>query len=167
LTDPLEKDGAIKELSRRNLTRVQEMIHGAIRESSSDIQRDSYKKADEQGQQLFLKLGKAIGLIVPQRGPGARFVVNENLLRFFVLALIPPGKRVTLKRFQSKLFDHFGIAFCSEQLAEAVRWTQPHKNKGTWAIREDGLESNLSAAGCLIHLSDALSLVQNPFGKSS
>ena len=70
LTDPVEKDGAVKELSRRNLTRVQEMIHGAIRNTSNDIQGDNYKKADEQGQQLFLKLGKAIGLIVPQRGPG-------------------------------------------------------------------------------------------------
>ena len=103
----------------------------------------------------------------PKEGPGARFVVSETLLRFFVMALIPPGKRITLNRFQSKLFDHFGIAFCGVQLAEAVRWTQSRKSKGTWAIREDGLEDSLSAAGCLIHLSDALSLVRNPFGKLS
>ncbi|MCP4401946.1 MAG: hypothetical protein GY801_32190 [bacterium] len=160
------QERSLKELARRNLVRVQEIIHGVLRHSELNMSDDyNYKNADEQAQDLFVKLGKKIGFIVPWKGPGARFVMTEALLRYFVLALLPPGTRMTLRSFKETLFRHYGIGVNGEHLNKAIRWTHPGQPFELRSLEDDWLEELLRATGFLIPLSDAVSLVHNPFGK--
>lgn len=164
VTAPDTRKQALKEISHWNLIRVQEMIHDAIRTRhiQSLKKEQTYKKGDEQSSGLFLMLAKKIGFVVPYKGPGARFVLNEHLARYFVLALLRPGRRMTLKTFQSLLFRHYRAAIDGDPLAEAIRWTNPRSGTGELSASAQWFEELLRATGFLIPLSDAVSLVQNP-----
>jgi hypothetical protein len=167
VTDYEGKNKPLKDAGKTNFQKIQQLIHGALRNPIIKPSSKGYKIADEQGQALFIKLGKQIGFIVPPKtGPGARFVITESLLRYLVMALIPPGERRTLESFKETLYKHFGIAIGGQQLDKAVRWTYP---KQSFVIRkkdENWFEEKLRATGFLIPLSDAVSLVTNPFSKS-
>jgi hypothetical protein len=165
VSDPAADDMALKEIARWNLVRVQEMIHDAIRTRPSQKTKggQTYKKGDEQATDLFVKLAKKIGFIVPYKGPHARFVLDENLTRYFVLALLPPGRRVTLRTFQRLLFRHYRAAFDGDPMAEAVQWTHAKSGTGTHSASGKWIEELLRATGFLIPLSDAVSLIRNPF----
>ncbi len=172
VTNPQSRDQVLKDAASRNLVRVQEMMHGAIR--CQDIQLSAayqapggYKNADEQAQELFVKLAKALELIVPFKGPNARFVLPEPLLRALVLMLIPPGERATLDSFNERLYRHFGIAVSGSHLSRAVRWTFPGQKFNLSSTEQGWFEERLRATGFLIPLSDAVSMVQNPFGEGN
>lgn len=168
VTDRNSKDKSLKDAGKRNLIRNQEMIHSALRNSGINPPNNGYKNADEQGQSLFLKLSKKIEFVVPLTGPGARFVMNENLLRFFVLSLIPPGRRWTLSTFKKRLYLHFGIAISGVELEKAVKWSYPDRAFALGGNDHDKwFEDKLRATGLLIPLSDAISLVHNPFGRTN
>lgn len=167
ITDPNLKDRALKEASRRNLVRIQEMIHGALRtRKPQKLQnQETYKNADQQGPALLLKIGKKIGLIAPYKGPGARFVLPDNLLRYFVLALVPPGKRMRLNTFLKVLYRHYGAAVSGPLLEDAVAWTYPDQRFRPPPEQVQWLEEKLLTTGFLTPLSDAVSLIENPFGE--
>jgi len=169
VVDPETQNKSLKDVAKANLVRIQNLIHGALRTKpplQSEINRgqSGYKRSDEKhGQGLILRIGKAIGFIAPVKGPGPRFVMNELLLRYFVLALIPPGNRMTLESFKEKLYLHFGIAVGGEQLDKAMKWTYPLQDLKIRKKDDDWFEEKLRATGFLIPLSDAVSLVINPF----
>lgn len=163
-------DPAMRETAIKNLVRVQEIIHSAVRHPDiippATTGRTNYeKKADEQGHELFIQLSKRIGFIIPRTGPGARMVISDTILRYFVLALIPPGERRTLQSFEDRLYCHYGIAISGKSLEKAVQWTYPRQNLKVSNTGKNWFEQNLLAAGFLIPLSDAVSQVHNPFFK--
>lgn len=173
ISDPDGEEARLKQLSQRNLQIVEGMIHQALRHK--DIQERTkskaskspetlYREADTKyGHKLFLSLAKKIGLIVPHRGPGVRFVFNDKILRYLVLALVPPGHRVTYDDFRTALYTHYGIAVEAGELERAVLWSDLPP-LGSSAVQQSGwLVERLLASGFLLHLSDACSLVHNPF----
>ncbi|MCD6304950.1 MAG: hypothetical protein J7M32_01525 [Deltaproteobacteria bacterium] len=164
------EDRVIRDLSHRCLVRVQDIIRTALRNKSiatsipPALLEKRYNEADRRyGHKLFLSLSKKIGLVIPQRGPGARFVLSDRILRFLVMALVRPGDRCTLETFKRRLYAHFGIAVDGDEISRACQWadipvpTTTRQPGGRW------FESMLRQAGFLIELSDAISLVQNPF----
>jgi hypothetical protein len=174
VTDAEIKDRALKETAKQNLIGIQEMIHGAIR--TREIQRkekksgeiiETYEEGDKQSYELFIKIGKKIEFIAPYKGPGARFVMTDDLLRYFVLSLIPPGKRMTLSSFQERLFQHYGIAISEDQLNRAILWTHEGQGIHQNTIVQKWMDEKLRAVGFLIPLSDDVSLVENPFVKEN
>ena len=174
ISDPDGEETRLKQLSQRNLKIVQRVIYQALRQHEilentkrkiSKKPEQLYREADTKyGHKLFLSLAKKIGLVVPQRGPGARFVLNDKILRYLVLALVPPGRRVTYDDFREALYAHYGIALEGGELERAIGWSElPHMgspavHRGMW------LAERLRASGFLVHLSDACSLIHNPFG---
>ncbi len=169
ITDAELKDRPLKEAAKRNLIRIQEMIHGALRtRNPQDLTKkgrkiSSYEGGDEQGQELFVKLGKKIEFIAPYQGPGVRFVMTDTLLRYLVLALVSPGTRITLASFQESLYRHYGAAFGEEYLNRAIQWTYPDRKITPQSLNLNWIEEKLKATGFLIPLSDAVSLIYNPF----
>ena len=174
ISDPAGSHTAVKQISRRNVNAVQRMIydalrHPSIRESGSFASMDeagvaaAYKEADSRyGHKLFLAVAKRIGLIVPKRGAGARFVLNEKLLRCLVLATVRPGNRVTYDSFKKLIFAHYGIAVDDEAIGRSCLWSGTSRT--TLGGNADGwLTEMLDASGMLIRLSDSCSLVRNPF----
>lgn len=122
-----------------------------------DAANDSYR--------LFRKLGKMIGVIIPITGKGMRFTLSEEIIKFLVLAIIPPKQMITLDTFVDSLYDHFGIVIGPEQYKAEMK-------RGSVAEVGDFsfLETNLSAfaqklkdCGFLRDLSDATSIVENPY----
>ncbi|MBQ9849319.1 MAG: hypothetical protein IJO36_01320 [Clostridia bacterium] len=122
-----------------------------------DAANDSYR--------LFRKLGKMIGIIIPFTGKGMRFTLSEEIIKFLVLAIIPPKQMITLDAFVSELYRHFGMVIGPEQYKTEMQ-------KGSVAEVGDFsfLEANLDAfaqklkdCGFLRDLSDATSIVENPY----
>jgi hypothetical protein len=169
LTPARLTDESYKETAKHNLVRMREVIYGALK--SPDIHapqmagsKNLDKDADKNSQELFLHLGKRIGLIAPRTGPGARFVLSDKVLRYLVLALIPPGAKMTLASFTDRMFHHYGMAVSGAALKKAVQWSYPRQELHFSELQKKWLEDSLLTAGFLIPLSDAVSQVHNPFG---
>lgn len=179
VSDPDGDNEVVKQISRRSVIAVQRMIYDAIRypdilavvdqqkqeeEEAGRKWKDPYPEADSRyGYKLFLLVAKRIGLVVPKRGTGARFVLNNRLLRCIVLSLIPPGGRVTYETFKSLMYSHFGMAVDDEKLGSACEWGGTGRLSTLGGCADAWLTRMLDAAGMLIRLSDAHSLVTNPF----
>ena len=179
LSDPDGQNDLLKRISRRSVNAVQRMVYNAIRhpdirqilkqQEQNDVTSgqkwaDPYPRSDRQyGYKLFLTMAKRIGFIVPKRGAGARFVLNDRILRFLVMSLIPPGERVTYETFKKRLFAHYGIAIDDERIGQACEWCGTGKLTTLGGTSDMWLVEMLEASGVLVKLSDSCSLVENPF----
>lgn len=126
-------------------------VHALIQREGLSAEEDAavariYREADAYGCGLYRKIGKSLGLIVPPRGRFVKATLNERLLRCLVLTLVPE-KRATLSSFKKRIEAHHGFVFDSTEGEGDNAW----------------LERMLEAAGMLVRLSDACSLVLNPF----
>jgi len=119
--------------------------------------------ADDHVFKLLRKLGKEIGLVVPPTGPSMRLTLSSYLVRFLVASLIAPGTRVRLDEFYRRIFAHYGIAISSKELSEALNWLGGPMD--VLAISQEAMwfEEELQRGGLLIALSDAVSMVLNPY----
>jgi hypothetical protein len=161
----------IKEFSRLSLNQVCRDIHAALRlpEIQDSLDQSKlpkiYKEADDRyGRKLYLRIGKAIGLIVPRRGAGMRVVITDKILRYLLLSLVP-GQRMTIDTFKRQVELHHGLVF-EEGALQAAR-TPPGKAEllDSSDNADSHLERMLDASGVLVRLSDSCSLVRNPFFK--
>lgn len=163
--------------SQRNLQVVQGLIQKALRHP--DLEKNAagaepnktkeklYKEADKKyGHKLFLSLGKKLGIIVPPRGRGARFIMTDSLQRYMVLVLLEPGQSCTYEDFLKRLFLHYGIAIEGEELKEAVAWSELPQSSSVQTLKGPWLAEMLRAGGFLTELSDACSIVNNTFGQN-
>lgn len=173
LSDPKGEHGVVKQISQRNLNAVQRLIYDAIRNPEVQLGQDGmhekeinkiYLEADRRyGHKLFLALAKRIGLVGPRRGAGARFRLNDKLVRFLVLAIIPPGERITYDSYKRLLFAHFGIAVDEQQITNACSWSGTSHLSSLGGLTDEWFTEMLDASGLLIKLSDSHSLIHNPF----
>ena len=130
--------------------------------------RDMFKKEDDRkiidnaaddSYRLFRKLGKMIGIIIPMTGSGMRFTLSEEIIRFLVLAIIPPKNMITLDKFVDELYEHFGMVIGPEQCKDLP-------SIGDSSFMSDNLRAfaqKLKDCGFLRDLSDATSIVENPY----
>lgn len=163
----------LKLVSQRNLQVVQGVIQRALHNNSlkentkkaGDKKAESlYREADNKyGHKLFLTLGKRLNIISPKKGPGARFVMTDKLLRYLVISLVEPGKRCTIKTFLLRLYQHYGIAIEGKQLQDAIRWSSLSANNSHLLDTSSWLSEMLQAGGFFTKLSDACSIVHNDF----
>lgn len=164
--------------SQRNLQFIQGLIQKALRFDAlqENAARDPnprmdknklYNEADNKyGHKLFLSLGKKLGMIVPQKGPGARFIMTDKILRYMVLVLLRPGERCTYDEFLRRLYCHYGIAIEGKELIDALTWTGLPANSSVLPLKGSWLAGILRAGGFLTELSDACSIVRNTFSKN-
>jgi len=174
ISDPAGKHTAVKQISRRNVNAVQRLIYDALRDPrikdfyasfDQDEVEKVYADADRRyGHKLFLTVAKRLGFITPRRGAGARFVLNDRLLRYLVLSTIRPGERVTYDSFKKLLFAHHGLAVDDQAIGQSCLWSGTSRLTTLGGNADEWLLQMLDASGVLIRLSDACSLVTNPFG---
>lgn len=166
--------------SQRNLQVVQTLIQKAVRvdaliENVRIIEGRKSKKRqvskvlqeadDKYGYKLFRAMGKKLGIIVPYKGPGARFVMTDGLLRYFILTLLKPGCNCSYEGFLERLYANHGIAVEGEHLDLAMRWSQLPPNLSTEYEDSSWLRDMLRAGGFLTELSDGYPIVTNTFGE--
>jgi hypothetical protein len=166
ISDPEGSDPASKRISRESIQASCKMIYDALRhpeilEATPSPPEPLYAEADRKyGHKLFLSLGKRIGMIVPRRGAGARFVLNERLLRFLVVALVP-SRRITFDSFKERARGHFGIVFDSVSLEKANAWATGIKAETLSRESDEWLAEMLDESGSFRRLSDSCALVEN------
>lgn len=122
-----------------------------------DAANDSYR--------LFRKMGKMIGIIIPNTGKGMRFSLSEDIIKFLVLSLIPPKQMVTLDAFAELLYEHFGMVIGPEQYDLEMRRGSVAEIGDTsfMTLNLQALAQKLKECGFLRDLSDATSIVENPY----
>ncbi len=168
---PEEDREAIKRVSHHSVKEMEKNIFTAIR--SPDVALVANKKSIESlrkdadksyGGKLFLKLGKRIGLIIPRRGAGERFVLTEQILRFLVTTIVPLNGRLTFDTFKSRVAARFGMVFDADGLAKSAGISGYGEGVHLPADTDYWLQDMLKAAGLLLQLSDSCSMVINPNG---
>lgn len=165
---PEENRPVIRRLSQQSVKAVEKIIFQSLRSGAMNLPEDEgernkkLKKADRSyGSKLFVGLSKRLGFIVPKRGSGARFVLNEQLLRLLVVTTVPLGGRLTFDTFKELLERRHGLVFDAKGLDRA---SERLCGKGIYlpADTDQWLQEMLEAAGFLIHLSDSCALIHNP-----
>ncbi|NMA47278.1 MAG: hypothetical protein GX945_12030 [Lentisphaerae bacterium] len=177
LSAPDEVQPAVRRLSQQSVKDIRKMIFASLRveeildevkasaEHASGKQKSLesiYKNADDAyGWKLFTSLAKRIGLIVPKRSAGARFVLNEQLLRYLVVTIVPHNGRLTYDTFKKQLKSRHGLVLDAVGLNKA---NLESKKQGLHlpADIDKWLLTMLEGAGFLVQLSDSCALVHNP-----
>ncbi len=165
---PEENRPVIRRLSQQSVKAVEKIIFQSLRSDAVELPEDEgernskLKQADRSyGSKLFVGLSKRLGFVVPKRGAGARFVLNEQLLRLLVVTTVPVGGRLTFDTFKELLERRHGLVFDAKGLDRA---SERLCGKGIYlpADTDQWLQEMLEAAGFLIHLSDSCALIHNP-----
>jgi hypothetical protein len=161
-----ERSSSGRKLAQRSFDRVEEVLYRVLRTVGQTYGDDDvkYTEADKHGFQIFRKLAKEIGLVVPRTGRGQRFVLTPQLVRLLVAATVAPGERIRLTDFHARVYAHFGIALGNHQLADALSWVGNEAGARDYAVAGDTswVEEALQQGGFLVELSDAVSIVHNP-----
>lgn len=125
------------------------------------------KEANEDSFKLLRKLGKDIGLIIPLKGDNMRFSINDSIIRFLVLSLIEPNTKITLNTFLKKLYEHYGIVIGFNEYNRYLKENDIKKQKDVSFLNYNLIEFQnlLRKNGFLRELSDATSIVENPYRK--
>ena len=173
ISAPDEKRTPVKRISQHTVKAVEKLVYHAIRAVTIEVQdeesRDkALKEADTRyGGKLFISTSKRIGLLVPRRGPGARFTLNEQLLRFLVVTTVPSGGRLTYDRFKKLVEARHGLVFDASGFTRASQWSDGVEDLHLGSHCDTWLQDMLEAAGLLLHLSDSCALVENKAGTAT
>ena len=168
---PDEKRLPVKRISQHTVKTTEKLVYRAIRcdkvelPSNVDDRIRILKDADTSyGGKLLVSTAKRIGFLVPRRGPGARFTLNEKLLRLLVVTTVPVGGRLTYDSFKELVEARHGLVFDADGFARASTWADGVGEVHLGSHCDAWLQEMLEAAGLLIELSDSCALIKNPAG---
>jgi hypothetical protein len=159
----------VRQMAQSSFNRIDSMLYRAIQspllyQTDIPIREKDIQNGHDNCFRHFRKTAKEIGLVIPRKGAGQRFVITPELLRFLVAALIPPGKRVRLTEFYNRVFAHYGLALGGQALANAFVWNSGKTNTDGYTAPSSGADwivEALRQGGFLVELSDAVSIVYN------
>lgn len=129
--------------------------------TQSSLLKDAY----DDSHKLLRKLGKDIGFVIPIKGDNMRFTITDNIVKFFVLSLVEPEKKVTLDTFLQKLYKNFGIIIGPKEYEEYLKSKGDIEDSSYLQYNLDDFQLLLRKNGFLKELSDATSIVINPYRK--
>lgn len=126
---------------------------------------EKFSKAENDTYKLFRKLSKKIGILVPLTGPNMRLTLSEEIIKFLVMSFIPPGKKITYDQFLDMMYEHFNMIVSKEHYDKASMkgFVEINKNTGFLSRNKSDFAQKLKACGFLRDLSDATSIVENPY----
>lgn len=132
---------------------------------SDDEIMSCVQKAKQDSLDIFRAKGKEMQCIIPNKGAFERFSLSEDVIRFLVLALIAPGEKMTLNMFLEKLYEHYGIVIGPNEFRRSL---ENNDNLDTslascFSENEIAFQKFLKETGFLKELSDATSIVTNPY----
>ncbi len=136
---------------------------------SFDISEDEIMgcvhKAKQDSLDIFRAKGKEMQCIIPNKGAFERFSLPEDIIRFLVLALIAPGKKMTLNMFLEKLYEHYGIVIGPNEYRKSQENDDSLDTSlaSCFVENEIAFQKFLKETGFLKELSDATSIVINPY----
>ncbi|WP_339213958.1 hypothetical protein [Solibacillus sp. FSL W8-0372] len=156
--------GAIRKQAVQSYEQLEENLFRAIF-NAYDEEKESHKKnaitdAAKDTSLLVRKLGKDIGLVIPPTGVNMRMTLDENLVKILVLTLISPGERLLFTTFLQKCYEQYNIIIGPK---EAELHFDDVAYLNDFNENERIFLELLRNCGFLKNLSDATSIVENPF----
>lgn len=123
------------------------------------------QKAKKDSLDIFRAKGKEMQCIIPSKGAFERFSLSEDIIRFLVLALIAPEEKMTLNMFLNKLYDHYGMVIGPNEYRKSLEGdaAMDISLTSSFAENETAFQNFLKETGFLRELSDATSIVTNPY----
>ncbi|MDD7459176.1 MAG: hypothetical protein SPJ89_10375 [Treponema sp.] len=114
---------------------------------------------------IFKSKGKELHCIIPTKGQDERFSISEDIVSFLVLSIIPPEQQMTFDMFLEKIYEHYKIVVSAKEFSKSTAYTSELANSLSKSFEENSaaFEKLLNSTGYLIELSDATSVVQNPY----
>jgi hypothetical protein len=107
------------------------------------------------------KIGRAIGLVAPRRGPQVRFALGDTLLKTLVMALLTrDAAPIPFGTLLERLFDRYGIVVGAGEARAAGLVERLRINEEYYTRNRDGLLVRMQRAGLLTQYSDATALVR-------
>lgn len=166
-----KSDSEVRKLAIKSYSQFEQDVLDALYMHLDDYIKDNESKtinsAIKDTYKLYRKLGKEIGIVIPSTGPGMRFTLSENMVKFLVLSIIKPKGKLTLDTFLDKLYEHYGIIIDGKHYEEEME-----KNKSVYLEDLSMLYKNkvafqqmLKDCGFLRDLSDSTSIVENPYDR--
>ncbi|MDQ7029058.1 MAG: hypothetical protein Q9O62_04435 [Ardenticatenia bacterium] len=105
------------------------------------------------------KLAKAVGFVAPRKGPGARFVLGDNLLKALTLANLPPGSGMTYDEFLARLYERYGLVVGPDEARQSGLFDRQRINAEYYSRNKDALLEKMKHAGLAVEYSDATAVV--------
>ncbi|MFP9128867.1 hypothetical protein [Niallia sp. BSM11] len=155
--------GAIRKKAVQGYQQLEENVFRAIYKVYNEDMAEKkslLKDAVSDTSLLVRKLGKDIGLVIPPNGGNMRMSLNENLVKILVLTLINPGERLLLTTFLELCHEHYNIVIGPK---EAQIHFEDISYLNDFNENENIFLEMLRNCGFLRNLSDATSIVENPF----
>ena len=161
----------VKKLAADNYRSIEADFMTALNKSARDIgvsekeYMTKLNKAKESSLDLFRAKGKELQCIIPTNGQFERFSLSEEVIRFLVLALVPPKKKMTLNMFLENLYKNFRIVIGPEEYRKSIDGSSKLEASLSNSFIENvnAFQAFLKATGFLRELSDATSIVVNPY----
>ena len=166
-------DGIVRKVAADGFRRIEDAFINAINKRAQEMnlsQADSLKKtrdARTDSLDIFKSKGKEIQCIIPTKGPQTRFTLSEDVIRFLVLSLVKPGEKMTYSFFLEKLYEHYGIVIGADQYRKSLNQNEGQKESWVSSFNENSraFQEFLKNTGFLRELSDATSIVENPYSE--
>lgn len=105
------------------------------------------------------KLGRAIGLIAPRKGPRPRFALGDTLLKTLVTANLRADQTLSFGALLERLYSRYGIIVGPGEARDAGLVERLRINEEYYARNRDALLARMKRAGLVTQYSDATALV--------
>jgi hypothetical protein len=110
---------------------------------------------------IHRKVGRAIGLVAPRKGPQVRFALGDTLLKTLVMAVLPRDTApIAFGKLLNQLYDRYGIIIGPGEAREAGLIERLRINEEYYTRNRDALLTRMQRAGLLTQYSDATALVR-------
>lgn len=165
----------IRQISEKSFIRVMDAFTSSInkcivenRKPGADVDQaaeySTYLKAKKESMDVFRTKGKELQCIIPAKGAHERFSLSEDVTRFIILSIVKPGERMDLNHFLREMYVHFHIVIGPDEYIASLGNHRIDKGLANCFIyNREAFQSFLKSAGFLRDLSDATSIVVNPY----
>lgn len=154
-------DASIHELRARYATGQssrEEVITGVSAQVFDALQADFQRNFLA----IHTRLGRAIGLVAPRKGPRPRFVLGDTLLKALVIANLREGEQVGFGELLERLYLRYGIVVGPGEAHAAGMVERLRINEEYYIRNRDALLTRMKRAGLVAQFSDATALAKRP-----
>jgi hypothetical protein len=110
---------------------------------------------------IHRKIGRAIGLVAPRKGPQVRFALGDTLLKTLVMAVLPrDAAPIAFGKLLDQLYDRYGMIIGPGEAREVGLIERLRINEEYYTRNRDALLARMQRAGLLTQYSDATALVR-------
>jgi hypothetical protein len=105
------------------------------------------------------KLAKSVGLVAPRKGPSARFVLGDNLLKALTVANLPPASGMTYDDHLVRLYERYGLVVGPFEARESGLLERQRINVEYYERNRTALLEKMKYGGLAVEYSDATAVV--------